>query len=350
MTNIMEMDAILAYDEDGNPREPHWPEADVIVGNPPFLGSRKMRPTLGDGYCDALQEVYKGRVDGLPDLVCYWFERARSLIADGGVERAGLLATQAIRMGSNRRVLENIKRTGDIFMAWSDRPWVLNGASVRVSMVGFDHGREENKVLDDVPVLSINSNLTADIDLSAAKILVENESISFQGVVTRGPFEVSPQEAEAMLAEVGNPNGRPNSDVIRPRRNAMDITRRSKDMYVIDFGVDMTLEDAALYEAPFEHVRTHVYPMRQKANQAVAREKWWLHWNPRPRMRSALFRVRRYIATPRVAKHRIFVWLDSRTDQVPTAYRAEGRHQAVEGALMTMPPMGGIVRFLESRR
>ena len=76
----------------------------------------------------------------------YWFERARALIADGQVRRAGLLATQAIRGGANRRVLEGIKATGDIFMAWRDRAWVLDGAAVRVSMVGFDGGTEDGRI------------------------------------------------------------------------------------------------------------------------------------------------------------------------------------------------------------
>src|SRR5690606_28971960 len=107
-----------------NPVEPAWPEADVIIGNPPVLGSRKMRPSLGDDYCNALMKVYRNRISGLPDLVCYWFERARTEIEEGPARRAGLLATQAIRGGSNRQVLDRIKESGDIFMAWSDREWI----------------------------------------------------------------------------------------------------------------------------------------------------------------------------------------------------------------------------------
>ena len=105
--------------------------------------------------------LYDGRVPREADLVTYWFERARALIADGQVQRAGLLATQAIRGGANRRVLEGIKGTGDIFMAWSDRKWVLDGAAVRVSMVGFDAGAEDTYTLDGEPVKTINANLTS---------------------------------------------------------------------------------------------------------------------------------------------------------------------------------------------
>jgi type II restriction/modification system DNA methylase subunit YeeA len=307
---IRRMDAILGRDEQGRLVEPAWPEADVIIGNPPFLGSRKMRPMLGNEYCDALLKLYEGRIEGLPDLVCYWFERARSLIAKQEVRRAGLLATQAIRGGANRQVLDQIKETGDIFMAWSDREWVLDGAMVHVSLVGFDDGTEQARSLDGKQVESINTDLTSAVDLSQVQALEENKGVSFQGVVLRGPFNITAQQANEMLANKGNPNGRPNSDVIKPRRTGQDMVGVLSNSYVVDFGVDMPIEEASEYVAPFEYLRANVYPMRQEANQAVAREKWWIHWNPRTQMREALAELPRYIATPRVAKHRIFAWLD----------------------------------------
>lgn len=135
--NIRLMDAILAFDADGHPIEPDWPAVEVIVGNPPFLGGSLIRGELGDAYIEKLWALYDGRVPGFSDLVCYWFERARAEIQHGKAKRAGLLATNSIRGGVNRRVLERIKASGDIFMAWSDREWVLDGAAVRVSMVGF---------------------------------------------------------------------------------------------------------------------------------------------------------------------------------------------------------------------
>jgi type II restriction/modification system DNA methylase subunit YeeA len=307
---IVQMDAILTYDEQEQPIEPEWPQADTIIGNPPFLGSRKMRPALGDEYCNSLLKVYGGRIEGVPDLVCYWFEKAQSLIAQRKAQRAGLLATQAIRGGTNRQVLDHIKETGNIFMAWSDREWILDGAMVHVSMVGFDDGTEQSISLDGESVSSINSDLTADIDLSIALALRENANLSFQGVVPRGPFNISFEKAQEMLAATGNPNGRPNSDVIKPRCIGQDITGRSSNSYIVDFGVDMPIEEASQYVRPFEYLKKNVYPMRQKAKQAVAREKWWLHWRPRPAMRAALAPLSRYITTPRVAKHRVFVYVN----------------------------------------
>ncbi|MBA2694113.1 MAG: class I SAM-dependent DNA methyltransferase, partial [Rubrobacter sp.] len=112
MTNIMWMDAVLSYDEAGNPTEPEWPEADVIIGNPPFLGGNKVRAELKDEYVEDLFKLYERRVPAFADLVTYWFEKARSLIERGDVKRAGLLATNSIRGGVNREVLKRIKKTG----------------------------------------------------------------------------------------------------------------------------------------------------------------------------------------------------------------------------------------------
>ncbi len=104
MTNIVEMDAILDR-TDGQLREPEWPEADVIVGNPPFLGGNKIRAELGGEYVEDLFEMYGGRVPAFADLVTYWFEKARVQIEQGRAKRAGLIATNSIRGGANRRVL-----------------------------------------------------------------------------------------------------------------------------------------------------------------------------------------------------------------------------------------------------
>ncbi|MGH7953733.1 MAG: DNA methyltransferase, partial [Limisphaerales bacterium] len=123
--------------------EREWPEADVIVGNPPFLGGSKLWEELGRHYQKELWKIYENRVPGSADLCCYWFEKARQQIEKEKCERAGLLATQAIRGGTSREVLERIKNSGDIFFAISDKAWILAGADVRVSMIGFDKGKEK---------------------------------------------------------------------------------------------------------------------------------------------------------------------------------------------------------------
>jgi type II restriction/modification system DNA methylase subunit YeeA len=313
LENIRRMDAVLTHDEAGRPVEPAWPEADVIIGNPPFLGDKKMRSELGSPYVNDLRRLYEGRVPGGADLVCYWFERARHHIDRGCAERAGLLATQGIRGGANRRVLERIKQTGDIFMAWSDREWVLEGATLHVSLVGFDAGSELMRLLDGVPSSAIFADLRGGVDLTVARRLAENAGIASIGDQKTGPFDISPGIAQEMLSAPVNPNGRPNSDVVRPWSNGSDVVRRPRGMWIIDFGVDTPEAVAALYEQPFEYVRTRVKPVRDRSTDEKLRRLWWLHERPRPELREWLTGLSRFIATPTLSKHRIFVWLTSPT-------------------------------------
>ncbi|MCA9895249.1 MAG: class I SAM-dependent DNA methyltransferase [Anaerolineae bacterium] len=309
--NIVCKDAILAHDADGSPTEPDWPAVDVIVGNPPFLGNRKMRPELGDVYVDSLLETYKDSFGNLTlDLVCYWHEKGRKQIEKRVAKRVGLLATNSIRGGTNRVVLQNIVDSGQIFMAWSDREWILEGAAVRVSMVGFDDGSEKAITLDGELVARINPDLTDEVDLSVAKQLIECVDIAFQGVNKRGPFDI-PGKLAYEIISMSNPDSQHlNADVVKRIYNGLDITRRPRDYWIIDFGVSTTEDEAKKYVAPYEYLKEHVKPMRAKTKQAVSRELWWLHWNTRPTMRGKLQLVDRYIVTARVAKHRLFMWLE----------------------------------------
>lgn len=308
--NIQCRDAILTVDLNGQPAEPEWPEADVIVGNPPFLGGQKLLRELGDTYVENIRTLYSGRVQGGADLVTYWFERARALIETRQVRRAGLLATQAIRAGGSRRVLDRIKQTGDIFMGWSDRPWILDGAAVRVSMVGFDIGEEQQRFLDGRQVGVINSDLTEIVDLTSVKGLAENQNISFKGIDKTGPFELTEEVAQRMLSSDENPNHKSNRDVVKRWVNGNDITGRSRNMWIIDFGFGMPITTASQYVKPIEYVERNVKPTRAKNREQNSQARWWQFGRPRPAMRAAVAHLRRYIVTPRVAKHRLFSFLD----------------------------------------
>jgi type II restriction/modification system DNA methylase subunit YeeA len=308
LETIRLQDALLDLSDPEQSKEAAWPEADFIIGNPPFLGDKKMRGELGGAYTDALWKVFRGRVPPGADLVCYFLEKARAEIEIGRVQRAGLLATNSIRGGANRRVLERIKETGDIFLAWDDEPWVLDGAEVRIAIVGFDDGREKARTLDGQSVTVINADLTSTVDVTTAQRLVENSGVGFLGVQKGGPFDVPGDIARSWIALPQNPNGRVNSDVVRPRLNGYDIMRRWQDHWIVDFGPDMPQQRAALYEQPFEHVRTNVKPLRYKNPRKTYRERWWIHTEPRQGLRAALEGLSRFICTPTVSKHRVFVW------------------------------------------
>ncbi|NMG73720.1 class I SAM-dependent DNA methyltransferase [Aromatoleum diolicum] len=305
LDHIENRDALL--NKDGT--EAEWPAVNVIVGNPPFLGDKRMRSELGAEMTTMIRKCYEGRVPGGADLVLYWFEKARGQVTAKRCEATGLVATNSIRGGANRKVLDRIVESTRIFEAWSDEPWVNDGAAVRVSLVCF--GRREGSKLDGDSVESINADLTAEHNgnLTAAKRLPENKGACFIGGMKKGSFDVSGEQARVWLKSGGNPNGLPNADVLFPWANGLDITRRPSDMWIVDFGISMPEHDAALYEAPFAYIVGHVKPARNAVNNQLERQRWWLHARPAPDLRHATHGLGRFIATARVAKHRLFVWL-----------------------------------------
>jgi len=303
-------DALMNGAERDDPVETAWPPAEFIVGNPTFLGGKLLRENLGDDYVNKLFKVYEGRVAKESDYVCYWFEKARQNIEAGETRRAGLIATQAIRGGANRRAIDRIKKTGDIFLAWSDCPWIVNGAEVHVSIVGFDDGSEKIRIRDGVSVAAINADLTAGIDLTKAPRLAENVGIAFMGDSKGGKFDIPPDLAKEMLAK-SNPHERPNADVVIPWLNGASVTKRPREYWIIDFGTQMKEREAALYEAPFEYVKREIKRGREKSRTTI--DEWWRHERPRPEMRAALTGLKRFIGTVRHAKHRIFFWIPAGT-------------------------------------
>jgi type II restriction/modification system DNA methylase subunit YeeA len=272
LETIRLQDALLDLSDPDNPQEAVWPAADFIIGNPPFLGSYRMRSELGDSYLHSLFTIYEGRISGMQDLCCYFFEKARAQIDADKTQRAGLLATNSIRGGFNREVLKWIKESGGIFLAWSDEEWILEGAAVRISIVGFDDGTESVHCLDGKSVAEINSDLTGSIDLSSAVRLEENSRICFRAMQKGGPFELSPETANELLSAPLNINGRSNKEVIKPYVTGTDITKRPRNYSIIDVGVSMPFEDAALFEAPFKYALETVKPAKDLNRRDRRRE------------------------------------------------------------------------------
>ena len=360
LDSIERRDAVLT--DDG--KEAAWPEADFIIGNPPFLGGKLLRKGLGDEYVEKLFRAYDGRVPAEADLVCYWFAKAWAAALSGRAKSVGLVATNSIRGGANRRLLEPIAQAAAIFEAWSDEPWTIDGAAVRVSIVCFhgpssgarrdDRERQEDYEgspqsphaeeaakqpsrstramegatssfetppaaapqdevacrLDGVPVQTINADLTGlSIDLTKARKLRENGEVAFQGVITRGPFDIEGAIARSWLLEPTNANGKRNAEVLFPIANGADIARRTRDFWVIDF-TGLSLQEASLFERPFEHIKLSARAAREKARDKEAMYAWWTLWRPRPEYRARRANLSRQIFTPRVAKYRAFIFAE----------------------------------------
>ena len=307
-------------------RRAHWPDADYIIGNPPFLGSKDMLTELGDDYTGRIRQTYAGELDGGVDLCCYWFEQARAQIAAGRARRAGLLATQAIRFSSNRRTLERIKKTGDIFAAYDDLEWKPEepgSAAVHVSIVCFDDGSETAKTLNGAPASDIDTRLTDAVHLDRAQKLPQNAGICFAGVSKGGPFELKPQDAASVLAD-SNPNGKPNSDVVKRYLIGRDLNGKPQERWLVDFGA-MPESDAQLYNLPYQHCLTSVQPTRANSREHRLREQWWLHSRNRVELREAIAPLNCYIGTTEVSKHRYFQYIDAgiTSDKTVTIFARE---------------------------
>ena len=269
-----------------------------------------MRGELGDAYTDALRKTYAGRVPGGADLVCYWFEKSRAAIASQALTAAGLVTTNSIRGGANRKVLDAIVQTTRIFEAWSDEPWVNDGAAVRVSLVAFGNVEQAAR-LDGVetaivlPDLTANADAKAAVDLSLAQ-RVNGSGTSFIGTQKGGAFDIPGDVARQWLRQP-NPHGRSNAEVLAPWINGLDITRRPNGKWIIDYN-DLPSSDAALFEQPWQHCEQAVRPARDGNREERSGAQWWKLQRARPDMKAALKQLPRYIATARNGKHRLFVY------------------------------------------
>ena len=288
----------------------HWPEADYIIGNPPFLGTKLLRGALGSQYVEAMFGEYDDRIPAFSDLCCYWFELAQSQMQDRPSMRIGLLATQGIRGKESRRVLERLADHARIFEAHSDRKWILDGAAVHVSIVCASTDESELVHLDNVQVEAIHSDLSAGNNLTTATVLGENRDVGFVAGVKAGKFDIDQHQARLWLASP-SPNARSPFDVVRPWMNGLDITRRPRAIWIVDFGNSMSLDEAAGYGEPFEHARREVKPARDQVKRKRYRELWWLHAEPCQAMRDAIAGNSRFLATAVLTKYRLYKWLDT---------------------------------------
>jgi type II restriction/modification system DNA methylase subunit YeeA len=308
-------DALLSPDGKGGFVEAQWPEADFIVGNPPFLGGKLLRRGLGDDYVETLFGTYAGRVPAEADLVCYWFVKAWDALRSGRANSAGLVATNSIRGGANRKVLEPISEAHAIFEAWSDEAWTVEGAAVRVSLICFGNESISTTdagyaLLDGVSTEDVDADLTSmSVSLTRAIDLSENVHCASNGVSKKGKFEVPGTIARAWIENEFNPNGKSNAYVLSPWRNGDHLMREPyADMWIVDFR-HYDESEAALFEAPFAWVLERVKPARMKSRSSLERRNWWKLARPA----SALFRrfegLRRFIVVAEVSKHRVFAWM-----------------------------------------
>lgn len=291
--NIVQADALFTS----------WPEADAIVGNPPFLGGKHMRRNLGDDYIDRVFARFPDVRDSV-DFCSYWFRLAHDALGDDG--QAGLVATNSIRHGKSRRAtLDYIKDHGGyIHSAVSSQPW-SGEANVHVSIVNWSRHKPETCRLDDQDVPLINTSLRSTTDVSAATRLQANRGFCFQGVIPVGKgFNVGEETARAWIEQ--DPR---NAEVVKPFSMGTNLAKNpmgKPDRWIIDFA-DMSLEEIEAFPLPYRQVVELVKPERQNNREQVMREKWWRFKRTNAAMREALAPLERFFAVPEVSKWAIFV-------------------------------------------
>lgn len=310
LNTIENRDAVL--NPDGTRAE--WPRADVVIGNPPFLGNKKMNRELGDTYTSSLRSAY-AEVSNNVDLVSYWFVIAWQRMLAGNLKRAGLVTTNSIRGHTNREVVHPIAKQGNIFEAWDDEEWTVDGAAVRVSLVCFSvcrvplirlNGRTVTKIQADLTGLSDDTTL-----LDPAK-LSQNLNKSFIGIQKNGPFDIEEPTAQEWLLRPVNADGSNNKNILKKLWSGRDITGRDRNRWIVDF-FGLPNEAAMFFDGPYQHVQKNVLPDRLNNNREIRRRNWWLFGEVMPRMRANALTLNRHLATSLTSKHGFFVWNDPHT-------------------------------------
>jgi hypothetical protein len=315
-----------------NARRPVWPEAEFIVGNPPFIGNKRMMEFLGFEYAAALRATYP-LVPESVDFVMYWWDRAGDLLGrkKSRLRRFGLVTTNSITQHFNRRVLEThlSEKSGPIslVMATPNHPWtksVASSAAVRIAMTVCEAGAKRPGMLltvtgealleTDEPRIELNSqsgviasDLSVGSDTGSSAPLQANTEMAHQGVILLGEgFRITRSEFPLLgLAADALPR------TVRPYLNGRDLVQKSEERYVIDFYGLSEREARTAYPSLFQVVLERVKPQRDKVRRDKRRENYWLHAEPCTRMRAAMADISRVIVTCRTAKHRVFSFLES---------------------------------------
>jgi len=315
------------------PRPATWPDADFIVGNPPFIGDKRMKDSLGEGYVEALRNAYPKLPDSA-DFVMYWWEKAALATRTGHTRRFGFISTNSLRQTFNRQVLEphlsDPKSPLSLIFVIPDHPWVDagEGAAVRIAMtvaspgslpgrlftvIGDKKGEEgaEGRAVElSGQVGKIFADLRTGADVAGASALRSNSLISSNGVMLAGDgFIVTPAEARAL--GLGRVPGLERH--IRNYRNGRDLTQISRGLMVIDLLGRTDAEACARFPAVYQHLLDTVKPSRDQNNRPALVKRWWLFAEPRKGIRPALEELPRYIATVETTKHRTFQFLPTST-------------------------------------
>ncbi len=379
--NFIATDALITFPDDGSdPIRTPWPEVDVIIGNPPFLGAKRLKPEHGPDYVNAVRKLYPD-IPGMADYCVYWIRRTHDNLPectpdDPVAGRGGLVGTQNIRNNKSRvGGLDHVVASGVIVDAVDNQPW-SGEANVHVSIANWVKTREPEAAGDELLVSdkrrlwvkaeprsgkkskagvktrgkrgvrkdksyeltyrdadSINSALSDRVDVAGAIVIQSNtiKQVVYNGQYPRhAGFRLQPREAASMLN-----HDAANSSVLSPYLVAQKmLTKVAPDEWIIDFGSRDSLE-SSIFTQPFERVRSVVLPHienkaakekektgKDKGQDQTWLQSWWRHFRARGELWEAIGLADRYIACPEVTKRPVFCFVSRsiRPDKTLTVF------------------------------
>lgn len=317
---------VQVYDY-AKPKPTIWPQADFIVGNPPFIGVKRMKSALGYEYAETLRKTY-GKLSSSIDFVSFWWLKSAELLQSGKIRRFGFITTNSLTQNFNRRMisafLDHRKKPISLTFAVADHPWVdsSDGAAVRIAMTVAANGSrvghlsiiiDENRVPEGSYTLTfgaqhgrIQADLSIGPELQACRALTSNSRITGFGCALHGQgFKISEQQAD-------NWRQGSNDTSIRAFIGGKDLTTTYSERYVVDFFGMSEDEARKANPAAFQHVYDYVRPERLENDRKAIRELWWRYGWERPKLRRALYGLSRFIGTTETAKHRFFQFVEAR--------------------------------------
>ncbi|MDR3403161.1 MAG: N-6 DNA methylase [Chthoniobacter sp.] len=309
-----------------------WPAADAIIGNPPYLGAKLLKPEYGEDYVKKMRTAYP-EIPGMADLCVYWFRRAHDALGPG--QRAGLVGTQNIRNNNSRAggLDYIVSNGGTITEAVSAQVW-SGEAAVHVSIVNWIKGEQVgekflhvqrgdsvNSLWETFELPTINPSLSTGVDVGNAEELHGNQEppVVYNGQFPRHHgFVITPEEAAQLIA--ADPR---NCEVVHPFLiGAEMLTDGSPQRWVIDFQ-KRDLFEARSYAAPFDHLRAHVLPRvtelaekeKEKSGKSTGQDQqwlktWWQFFRCRKELIDHITALPRYMVCCEVTKRPIFCFID----------------------------------------
>lgn len=311
-----------------NPRRAVWPDAEFIVGNPPFIGGGDMREELGDGYAEACWKARKNVSGGADFVMHFWDEAASRLLAkspkgrENPLRRFGFITTNSITQTFSRRVVEqymNAKLPLSLIYAVPDHPWMKarDKAAVRIAMSIAVRGDRQGKLAEvaheselntDTPKVvlevqegKLTSKLTLGADISVLQQLTANEDLAFRGVCVGGAGFVS--QTQRTFASFSKKSRQRVHEI----RNGRDFAQRPSDRWAVDMFDVNEAELKSDYADIYQYLLDYVWPERRESKRKSYRDNWWIFMEPRPALREATRALDTYMVSPMTAKHRYFI-------------------------------------------